>query len=334
MIFPRGFTLLEMVVVMTILAIVATLAVRSIDGRLDQSRYENTQRQLREIEEAILGPSGARQPDGTLSVSGFLNDVGRVPKAVATSATLSDGSTGTVQMLTELWDNPGGLQPYALRRALNSVSSEVPVADEDGDIYVGCGWRGPYLRLGAGEKFLQDSWGNFFDLLRLDRTDVAAGDQVEIIRSLGVDNVVNTSAIGGYEEDVYLALRSNAFDGSSPATYPAAPAVQRTYASAISGTVTPDSGSFDLSGTNKIVVRYYGPDPSTGKIKVIKQEFAGMGASVNSVTYSLSDNSITPGIRVLRAYYTNSTGTTVLKKSNVVRVVLNAGGNQQDFVLK
>src|SRR5262245_36481323 len=50
-----GFTLLELVVVLTILAVVTTLAMRSIDGLQDEARYDASQRLLQDIEFAVLG---------------------------------------------------------------------------------------------------------------------------------------------------------------------------------------------------------------------------------------------------------------------------------------
>ena len=104
----RGFTLLEMVVVLGIMAVLALVAVKALEPVADQSRYEATQRTLTNIEEAILGGQDLRQPDGTPIISGFIADVGRPP--------LVQGSLPETQ-LAELWDGtlsvsfPFGLLP-------------------------------------------------------------------------------------------------------------------------------------------------------------------------------------------------------------------------------
>ena len=90
-------TLLELVVVIAILAVLMTVAMRSVTGVAEQSRFEATQRTLENIQEAILGPANDHQPDGSRVISGFIADIGRLPQAVLTT-----NSDGTFLTLNEL----------------------------------------------------------------------------------------------------------------------------------------------------------------------------------------------------------------------------------------
>src|SRR5262245_36446554 len=83
---PRpGLTLIELLVVLLILVILTTLAVQSTDNLVLQSRYEATQATLKTVQESIVGPRGAMNADGTPGFSGFVADMGRLPKAVPDS---------------------------------------------------------------------------------------------------------------------------------------------------------------------------------------------------------------------------------------------------------
>ncbi|MFW5693484.1 MAG: type II secretion system protein, partial [Thermoguttaceae bacterium] len=88
-------TLVELLVVLTILAILSAVAVFSTETVVRQGRFEATQRTLRAVEEAVLGPEAFRAEDGNLSTSGFVADIGRLPVDLA-----------------ELW-SPGGLPAFA-----------------------------------------------------------------------------------------------------------------------------------------------------------------------------------------------------------------------------
>ena len=130
----RGFTLLELVVVIAIMAVLSTVALRSMTGVASQSRFEATQRTLEQIHEAILGSVNDRQTDGTPICSGFIADAGRSPRS-----------------LDELIHRPDDLPAFDVGRS--PADSEVVVAG---------GWRGPYVRLPVGATNLCDGWATPF----------------------------------------------------------------------------------------------------------------------------------------------------------------------------
>jgi type II secretory pathway pseudopilin PulG len=166
-------TLVELLVVLAILALLTTMAITSSDVVLGQGRYDATVRSLQEIQDAVLGPTNARQPDGAVVVSGFLADVGRLPLSLA-----------------ELWSKPNGLAAFAIRPA------------SDTDVRVGSGWRGPYLRLPIGVESLYDGWGNSYQV----STD--ANGWITAVTSLGADGQSGGSE--NYDADLSVTLNQQA----------------------------------------------------------------------------------------------------------------------------
>jgi len=308
-----GFTLIELLVVLLILVVLTTVAVQSVDGIQDQSRYDATQRGMQNIEDAVLGQANQREADGSELITGFVADMGRPPVALMLN--------GNLQM-QELWDNPStvanptGLLSFALRQA---TTANVGAGNEDLEVFVPCGWRGPYLRLGVGQTDLLDGWGRHYDLFKFNRGAVVVGEQVSLFRSRGSDHPdLNSAPSNDYREELYMTFQTDAF--ASP-IYPVATAVDRHHASSVVVTVVNANGSA-LSGT--LSVKYYGPDPATGGVKLISLPVTGLPATSAIVTFN--DPAITIGPRILRVY--EGAAPPYPRKSPVTRVVLKPGGNQ------
>jgi prepilin-type N-terminal cleavage/methylation domain-containing protein len=138
----EGFTLLELVIVLAILAIVTALATREVGHVQDQRRFEVTQRTLENIREVVLGVPNDRAPDGTRMQGGFVADTGRLP-----------GN------LSELWTNA---PTFHVRQAIVANMAPGYEALADSDILVAGGRRSPYVRLPIGSSELRDGWGNVF----------------------------------------------------------------------------------------------------------------------------------------------------------------------------
>ena len=165
----RAMTLLELLVVLVILAIVATIAVHSLQPRVDQARFEQTRKSLEQVKTAIQGKSNSQQPDGTPMISGFVADIGRMPRLqdpFSDPTNNPDAEPGTIeqknsgQELCELWDARSRLAkefPFQVRQGPSS-----PV--DYSDVRLPCGWRGPYLDLGIGQLGVKDAWSNAFEL--------------------------------------------------------------------------------------------------------------------------------------------------------------------------
>jgi len=134
----RGFTLIEMVAVLFVLALTTHLAVRSCAHLLDAKRTQAADRQLETLRRAVYDPETA---------TGFLADTGRL--VMPTNGTLA-----------ELWIRPPAMRPYGVRPATRANLVPAVQALEDSSVYVPTGWRGPYLRLPLGQRELLDPWGN------------------------------------------------------------------------------------------------------------------------------------------------------------------------------
>ena len=106
-----ALTLLELLVVVAILAILTTVAVRSTSDLGGQFRYDSTQTTLKTFRDAVLGPVNQTSPDGSPYVTGFIADMGRPPRSSYTTM-----SYGSVPDVTELYTGslPSGLKAYAV----------------------------------------------------------------------------------------------------------------------------------------------------------------------------------------------------------------------------
>jgi prepilin-type N-terminal cleavage/methylation domain-containing protein len=130
----HGFTMLEMIVVLAILAVLTGIAVRSLEPMNQQARVDATQKTLEEIRTSIVGTQSL-SGDVTTSTASFVADVGRLPNS-----------------LEELFVNVNGLPGYQAGG----------LTGDDADVALPRGWRGPYMRLPIGATTLRDAWGNPF----------------------------------------------------------------------------------------------------------------------------------------------------------------------------
>lgn len=129
----RGFTLVELVLVLLVIALTTHLAVREVSHIRDAKLVKAADRQLDDIRTAAMA---------------FLSDTGR--SVVVTNGTLS-----------ELWDRPRDIPEYRVipATAANIVAGADPQL-ANASVLVPTGWRGPYLRLPFGRTRLLDPWGN------------------------------------------------------------------------------------------------------------------------------------------------------------------------------
>lgn len=141
--YPRGLTLVEMLVVLALLAAVSGMVVSLTNNLESRSRYDQTCERLVEIRTAILGPD-AVSADGHLLSGGYLQDVGALP-------------AGGRDLL---------YPPEALKTWMEGHGTG-DVLQYDPEWRTWFGWRGPYLaapsRRGADtENSLYDGWGEDF----------------------------------------------------------------------------------------------------------------------------------------------------------------------------
>lgn len=190
----RGFTLIELVVVLAILALVTHLAVREMAHLRDSRLSQLADRQLGELRDAVWCDQPGQEP------TGFVVDTGRLPRG----SEMTNGAHAVSVSLRELWERPVNMRPYALRPA-TAANLMGPATNDlaDAEVYIGCGWRGPYIRLPSGAERLMDAWGNRMEnlddagydrLLADNGTAVATGGPVWRIRHLGADGRLDSEA--------------------------------------------------------------------------------------------------------------------------------------------
>ncbi len=129
----QGFTLLELLIVVSILSSIAYMAVDNVAESDSFNKWQRSQYRLDNMRQAIIGNS-RRELNGRSELSGFVVDMGRLPHCV--------------RELLEAKSCDGTSDLPAFRLYEEQVAG---------------GWRGPYLnathRLGDYDAY-RDGWGN------------------------------------------------------------------------------------------------------------------------------------------------------------------------------
>ena len=117
-----GFSLIEVIVVIAVISILASMAVPYAVQVIDQSRTEATRKEIEAIHKAIVG-------DPALGTAGYVGDMGRLPQAPA---------------------------------YLGQLNTQVPGQPNrsTGSLGVKMGWWGPYINTGFdANAYRRDEWG-------------------------------------------------------------------------------------------------------------------------------------------------------------------------------
>jgi prepilin-type N-terminal cleavage/methylation domain-containing protein len=324
-----GLTLLELLIVLVILAIMTTIAVQSTDMLLDQSRYDATRQTLQNIQNAIVGPAGQIQPNGSPQISGFVPDMGRLPNVLA------DPITGNPS-LRELWD--GSVFTLAQSYANQPVPGGVTLTPTLSiTMSLPCGWRGPYLRLPGGSNGrLVDGWGNPFDLM------TTLGSPINAVRSLGADGQADPSSLAPgyppYNQDQYapdqtyttvsgnLVLNTplNTFSAQGVGFLPVQVKILST-TGGISSLVDPVS----TDGTVTIVML----EPVNGVLPAFTAANTSPAANFRRIDFAAPTTPVTCtftnvsiGPRAIQAFQYTPAGTTLTRKSMYTPIIMVPGG--------
>jgi prepilin-type N-terminal cleavage/methylation domain-containing protein len=136
---PQGFTLIEVILIIAVLAILAAAATPAILQRLMDAKVEGTRTEAKAIYEAVAGKSD--QPGSF----GFVGDMGRLPAS-----------------FDELL-RPGRLQLFHSATFRN----------------VGMGWNGPYVHFGdSTQDYLRDAFGHPYEGASIGQVRSAGPDGV------------------------------------------------------------------------------------------------------------------------------------------------------------
>jgi prepilin-type N-terminal cleavage/methylation domain-containing protein len=323
-----GLTLVELVVVLVILAILATVAVSTVAPRVDQQRFETTQRLIQNVEWAIY--QRETNSDGSSFDSGFLVDLGDLPTAY--DEVPGDGLDDGPFSLRQLMENTG-FEPFSIRPADPITNTDAVDRDDqpvmaDTEVRIGAGWRGPYLKLPVGADSLIDAWGHplrsgdgyaYHHLRGPDDTNVtSAAHKIIGVRSLGKDN-----AAGGSQ-----------YDQDLPSTASGIQLTRSQLFGTVTGTVKIADG-WD-TGTSVIIVQLFYPDGAgvvgTSGIRAERGTLSDSSPNdgfdvfsfefkTNSANFYGADDALFPvGPRALRAYLLDKTldaGGTIQQASQI-----------------
>jgi prepilin-type N-terminal cleavage/methylation domain-containing protein len=230
----RGFTLLELVVIIAVIGILAAAVTPTVMNQIMDTRVDATEAEARSLYEAMVG---APSSDGTRF--GFVGDIGRLPTS-----------------LTEL-ASPGGLPSYS---TVNARS-------------IGIGWRGPYINSGTSSTdYQRDAFGRNYVLnsgqVRSYGPDGVANNTDDIVYPPSAPVVTGTVAITvktitggktvvdptGYRVDLYYANggdEASVSDTATPFTFSNVP--MGLHAVRVVKTSNPNLGSTMVEDT--VVVR-------------------------------------------------------------------------------
>ncbi|MBO7720791.1 MAG: prepilin-type N-terminal cleavage/methylation domain-containing protein [Kiritimatiellae bacterium] len=181
----KGFTLIELALVLAILSILSVLAIRKTREGTGDMRWRKSGRTVDELAEAIVGDPFTRDGmvrDGERNAVGtsFLSDVGRLPRARPNpEADPGDEEAAYTLTLAELFIRPGDILPFGHHPATtNLFAAGVDRELADAEVLVPCGWRGPYLRMTSGDRdvYLSDGWHQPFTARRGEFVSAASGE--------------------------------------------------------------------------------------------------------------------------------------------------------------
>ncbi|WOO39496.1 prepilin-type N-terminal cleavage/methylation domain-containing protein [Rubellicoccus peritrichatus] len=275
----QGLTLVELLVVLSILAVLSTVALRSVAQITEEKRYDANIAQLENIEEAVLGDR---------ETVGFIGDIGRLP--------IAQGSIAEEQ-LSELWDG-GSLPGYSI---------QTPAGDSE--VRLGVGWRGPYLNLGINRDELTDGFGDALVHYEANGDPVSNGESVAILQSLGVDGASGGTGVNADTAIVLEATTGAVTNGLSN--------VEVNISEDIAVVVQNDSGNILQSDGQYILVRVYGANyaanGSGGLETLVQAKFdftdstdnPGSATEVASLSFTLSG--LPYGPKIFRAYQVDDT---------------------------
>ena len=219
----NGFTFAEILIVVAIMGIVTSIALKNLGSTDDRANYEVTLAELQKLKRAIIGDENARSNGERVSF-GFVGDIGGIPSTL--DELISRGSLGASALdITKL---------------------------------IAYGWMGPYLEVpftGDPSGFKTDGWGYEY-VYSTTQYAVAPGDTVVAkITSLGADGVVGGT---GYDADIFVEIPKDRVltevTGSifDVAGNPVLAATARVYEPDGFGALTSKSVSTDASGNYSI----------------------------------------------------------------------------------
>ncbi len=146
--YQKGFTLLEMVLVLFLISLMASATLFLTENVEDQAKYDETKRRMDIIRQAIVGDP-TRKLNGQTEISGFAADMGRLPLCLAE--------------LLELGDEKSPVTDPKTYESVCNNAITITVWHTDSSTGISSGWRGPYIQVtpeNSGELRFRDGYSN------------------------------------------------------------------------------------------------------------------------------------------------------------------------------
>lgn len=186
----RGLTILELLLVVTILSAVAYTTLVVVDNNSSQVRFEDTRNRLDLIRKAIIGDP-SRTINGQPEIRGFVADIGALPR--------------NVQELVsrEYCSDPQHDNSGACVGAGASWETSAAAYAYDDATGLWAGWNGPYLAARPEMDYAKyrDGWGNDDGSNNFGWQFSVDANANLLLQSLGMDGTLGPGTLGGYEED-------------------------------------------------------------------------------------------------------------------------------------
>lgn len=267
-----GFTMLELVIVLSILSLMTILLTETFTKDQHERRWNCSNETMDQLRQAIVGqvPYRGEKEEAPF----FVNDMGRLPYAI-TNRTDERELT-----LSELFVRPPECPPYGVFPVAGNLCDAAKRAGihslpMDERVRVAMGWRGPYLHLppGKAEPFVRDGWGNAF-VSRNDRFPVTEEERDDLLpnrllpEEWGRDETVADDIRGEMTNRAEIAfirhLGSDGLPGNPTEPESEMDEWKDVVISPVSNAYTTAVSGYVLIPTNAtaVRVRLYGPPPS------------------------------------------------------------------------
>lgn len=165
-----AFTLVEILMSISLIAVLSVASVSMFDSSLNEARFDATYKEMLQLRKAIIGDVENTSVEGERIRFGYLGDMGGLPSMITGLATLNT--------------KPAATPAYAV----------------DSNSKLGVGWNGPYISSTEEEDYLKDAWGNYY----VYRSDVA----IPYVLSYGADGVAGgTDSDQDIQVDIPLSIR-------------------------------------------------------------------------------------------------------------------------------
>lgn len=167
-----GFTLLELLLVVTILSAVAWMSLGYVNNNGDQVRFEDTKNRLQAIRRAIIGDT-SRTLNGQPVISGYVADMGVIPSDINALISRKYCQGDPTKLSEEACLSPSTWREQGQDFCSDATYSTQSLCEANNKVWnfgfghddkygLWLGWNGPYLQATSTMEYTKflDGWGN------------------------------------------------------------------------------------------------------------------------------------------------------------------------------